>query len=81
MGCLVCQGDFITHVVSNRERFSERMFRRLAGSSLLCAGSIAKCTVAIGERKMIIDQYNPVMRSGSNMPTRSRSRSPGVSIS
>ncbi len=23
------------------------------------AGSIAKCTVAIGERKMIIDQYNP----------------------
>jgi len=25
----------------------------------LYAGSIAKCTVAIGERKMIIDQYNP----------------------
>jgi hypothetical protein len=23
------------------------------------AGSIAKCAIAIGERKMIIDQYNP----------------------
>ena len=27
--------------------------------SYMYAGSIAKCTVTIGERKMIIDQYNP----------------------
>jgi hypothetical protein len=27
--------------------------------SYMYAGSIAKCTVAIGNRTMIIDQYNP----------------------
>jgi hypothetical protein len=27
--------------------------------SYMYAGSLAKCTVAIGDKKMIIDQYNP----------------------
>jgi hypothetical protein len=27
--------------------------------SYMYAGSIAKCTVMIGDKKMIIDQYNP----------------------
>ncbi len=49
--------------------------------SYMYAGSMAKCTVMIGEQKMVIDQYNPRDAQQFKQPRRWRWRSPTASIS